>query len=90
MTGDDYARIGDDDAERLVVFLGNQAFMRLARTHDVGHCAALVVSQETGAFLCSIYDRRPDVCRDLERASPACEGERTTKRDRPRRALRVL
>lgn len=80
--GDDYERLGDE-AARLVVFVGNQAFMRIHHAGGVGRCAALLV--EDGLFLCSIYDRRPEVCRALERGSPACEGERAVKG--PRLAL---
>jgi Fe-S-cluster containining protein len=89
VTGDDYARLGDD-APRLVVFVGNQAFMRIDRTGEIGRCAALIVDPVAGTFHCSVYERRPDVCRDLERGSPACAGERVTKNDRPRRLLEVL
>lgn len=89
MTGDDHARLGDD-AERLVVFVGNQAFMRIEdETEGVGRCAALHVDA-SGAFLCSVYDRRPQPCRDLEQGGPACLGEIATKRDRPRRALGLV
>jgi uncharacterized protein len=84
VTGDDHERLGDD-AERLVVFLGNQAFMRI---HE-GRCAALVVDP-SGAFFCSVYDRRPCVCRELERGSPACLGELANKSERPKKALRDL
>ena len=86
VTGDDYERLGDD-AERLVEFLGNQAFLRLSTTSGdaPNHCAALVV--QDGRFLCSVYERRPQVCRDLERGSPACAGEIATKGDRPIRLL---
>jgi len=78
VTGDDYARIGDDDAERYVTFLGNQAFMRIARNPGrASHCAALVIRD--GVFTCAIYEKRPQVCRDLERESSACEGERDVK-----------
>lgn len=92
VTGDDYARLGDE-AQRLVTWLGNQAFMRIE--HDgaeppVGRCAALVPEPSTGEYLCSVYERRPEVCRALERGSPACAGERETKGDRPRHALTVL
>jgi Fe-S-cluster containining protein len=92
VTGDDYERLGDD-APRFVTFLGNQAFMRIE--HDgaaspIGRCAALVLDARSGTFLCSVYDRRPDVCRALERGSPACEGERDAKGGRPRRALDVI
>lgn len=96
VTGDDYDRLGDD-AARLVVFLGNKAFMRLehtegmvpARLDKVGHCAALVVDSSAGTVMCSIYDRRPDVCRDLERGSPACEGERVVKAGRRERLIQL-
>lgn len=92
VTGDDHARLGDD-AERLVAFIGNQAFMRI--DHDgadppVGRCAALVLDRESGTYLCSVYDRRPEVCRTLERGSPSCAGEHDAKRERARRALVVL
>lgn len=89
VTGDDHERLGED-AERLVVFLGNQAFMRLTSEAGPSRCAALVLDPAAGTFLCSVYERRPQVCRDLERGSPACQGELETKGDRPRRALGLL
>lgn len=96
MTGDDHERLGDD-AEGLVTWLGNEAFMRLeplpGDDHDAGpthRCAALSVDPVLGTFSCSIYERRPQVCRDLERGSPGCAGELAAKAERPRRALAVL
>ena len=80
--GSDYARLGDD-AERLVHFIGNRAYMRIAD----GHCAALAIDVERRRFLCTVYDRRPAVCRDLQRGSPACDGERSSKGERPIRSL---
>lgn len=82
MTGDDHARLGSE-AERLVRFIGNRAFMRMSD----GHCAALVIDRENGRFVCSVYHARPDTCRTLERGGPACEGELATKSERPRLAL---
>jgi hypothetical protein len=82
VTGDDHARLGAD-AERLTAFVGNRAYMKMAD----GRCAALRIDGRTGRFACSVYDRRPDACRDLERGSPACLGELATKGDRPRRFL---
>ncbi len=78
VTGDDYSRLDD---EALVEWLGNEAFMRLARTDGVSHCAALEVRRGDGStlYLCTVYERRPQVCRDLERASGPCEGERHAK-----------
>ena len=92
VTGDDYERLGVD-APRLVVFLANEAFMRLVRegeSRPIGRCAALVVDPSEGTYRCSVYERRPEVCRTLERGSPACAGEREAKGDRPRRALALL
>lgn len=46
-----------------------------------GHCAALVVRSVTDVteYFCTIYDRRPQICRDLARGSPECSGERALK-----------
>lgn len=74
--GDDYERLGEA-AEELVHFVGNRAYMRLAD----GHCVALRV-ELSGRFVCSVYEARPDACRDLERGSPQCAGERFTKAGR--------
>jgi Fe-S-cluster containining protein len=77
VTGDDWTRLGDR-AEELAVFIGHRAFMRMSD----GHCAALEVrSGNVGAgdFHCAIYDRRPQICRDLARGSAECDGERETK-----------
>lgn len=77
VTGDDWARLGDA-AERLAHFLGHRAYMRM---HD-GHCAALEFRRAADGgteFFCTIYERRPQICRDLARGSPECAGERATK-----------
>jgi Fe-S-cluster containining protein len=76
VTGDDYERLGDA-AERLVHFVGTRAYMRLSD----GHCAALRV-ELPGRFVCTVYETRPDACRDLERGSPQCAGELSTKAGR--------
>jgi Fe-S-cluster containining protein len=81
--GTDHARIGDA-RDALTIFIGNRCYMRM---HE-GHCAALVVDVRTRRFVCSIYANRPRVCRDLERASPACQAEIHEKSDRPLTALR--
>ena len=81
VTGDDHERLGDPDADDYVEWIGNLAFMKLARTDGVSHCAALEVRRgpEGTLFLCKVYERRPQVCRDLERGSGACAGERHAK-----------
>ena len=53
-----------------------------------GHCGALRVSGTTGRLACDAYAIRPDVCRDLARASTVCEAEIATKAERPLSALR--
>jgi Fe-S-cluster containining protein len=82
VTGDDYARLGDR-AEALAGFVGNRAYMRM----EDGHCAALRIEAER--FVCSAYDVRPDVCRDLARGSRECAGEIATKRPRTLVRLRL-
>src|SRR5688572_10466495 len=76
VTGADYERLGDPDVERLVEFIGNQAFMRIEGREGTRRCAALVVDVVAGTFLCSVYERRPAICRELERGSGGCAGER--------------
>ncbi|HYD85299.1 MAG TPA: YkgJ family cysteine cluster protein [Opitutus sp.] len=81
VTGEDWARLGEQ-AEAMAHFIGNRAFMRMAG----GHCAALEVRRDAdGAadYFCGIYERRPQVCRDLARGSPECAGERETKAEGP-------
>lgn len=71
--GDDWSRLGSD-AGQLAVFNGHRAFMRMAG----GHCAALDVQANPDGspdYFCTIYDRRPQICRALERGSPQCLGE---------------
>lgn len=94
VTGDDWARLGED-AERVAQFAGrgNEAYMRMTD----GHCAALVVRPvAAGAgkgagmateLFCTIYERRPQICRDLARGSPECAGERAIKAEGGRQRL---
>ncbi len=83
VTGDDYARMGERAAD-LTDFDGHDAYMKM----DGGHCAALQIVLATGRFECSAYDVRPRTCRELERGSSACGGERATKAERPLLALK--
>jgi Fe-S-cluster containining protein len=82
--GDDYARLGDA-ADGLTVFVENRCFMRM----QDGHCAALRI-EPSGRFWCSVYERRPAICRELARGGPACQAERALKRERAERALLPL
>ena len=82
VTGNDHARLAEH-ADDLVVFHGNRAFLRM----EDGHCAALRVDADAGAFVCTVYEQRPETCRALARGSPACLGERAEKAERPIAAL---
>lgn len=71
--GEDWARLGAD-AERWACFIGNRAYLRM----EQGHCAALRTSGAPAgqrAYFCTIYERRPRICRELEQGSPQCEAE---------------
>jgi len=87
VSGEDHARLGDR-ADDLVVFVGNRAYLVMAD----GRCGALAFARDMDGprFVCTVYDARPATCRELERGSPACEGELAEKRDRPRRAHDAL
>lgn len=79
VTGYDWARLGPD-AEQLAHFISNRAFMKMTN----GHCTALkILNAENGSvrFSCSVYDRRPEICRALERGSPECLADLETKGD---------
>ena len=80
VTGDDHARLGAE-ATRWTQFIGNRAYMRMTD----GHCAALRLDPDSGRVLCSIYEVRPRVCRDLERGSSQCDAERLRKGDEAQR-----
>jgi hypothetical protein len=77
VSGTDWTRLGPK-AESLAQFIGNRAFMRM----HAGHCAALEVDHDASGsigFFCTIYEERPQPCRDLERGSPECGGELALK-----------
>jgi len=80
VSGDDWTRLGDE-AEGLARFVGQRAYMRM----EGGHCIALQITTKRGQlpqFFCSIYAKRPQICRDLARGSPECKGELETKAQR--------
>lgn len=71
--GSDYERLGEA-AQTHTEFMGHRCYMRMRD----GRCAALT-QDAAGRFACTLYELRPDVCRDLERGSPACAAERERK-----------
>lgn len=76
----DRARLGDD-AARYVWDDGQDQFLKMQGSC----CCALEVRQ--GRFACTIYDRRPEICRELQRSSPDCRAELAIKQGRARRFL---
>jgi Fe-S-cluster containining protein len=80
VTGDDHARLGDA-AEAVTRFTGNRCFMRM----EASHCAALKIVGRR--YVCSVYEDRPEVCRELLRGSPACQAELVLKGALARRAI---
>jgi hypothetical protein len=77
VSGDDWTRLGDE-ADHVAHFIGHRAYMKMR----AGCCAALELrADDEGAreYFCTIYERRPQICRDLDRGSPQCEGERELK-----------
>jgi len=77
VTDFDWTELGPE-AETLAHFIGNHAFMKMKD----GHCTALRVTRAangTAEFFCTIYERRPQICRELGRGSPECLGELETK-----------
>lgn len=77
VSGDDWTRLGTL-ADEFAHFVGHLAYMRM----HAGHCAALRLGRDddgAGEFFCTVYERRPQACRDLARGSPECGGERATK-----------
>lgn len=83
--GSDHARLADR-ADELTVFTGIRCHMKMLE----GHCAALMVDELSGRFVCGVYESRPAVCRELERGSPACQGEILSKGTRPTELLLSL
>lgn len=77
VTGDDWSRLGAA-AAHAAHFIGHRAYMKMVG----GHCSALQVRRDPGGkpeFFCTLYENRPQVCRDLARGSPECAGERALK-----------
>lgn len=87
VTGEDWARLGPD-ADRLARFVGHRAYLRMID----GRCAALAIrpaedGSDAREYFCTVYERRPQTCRDLARGSPECEAEIALKADRPAAAV---
>lgn len=85
VTGYDWTRLGDD-ADRLAHFIGNRAFMKMSD----GHCGALAITKRANGtrwFACTIYDRRPEICRYLERGSPECLADLEEKAEKVAKSL---
>lgn len=73
LKGADHARLTASEQRELVSFHGTRCYMKMVD----GHCIAL--ERIGDVWLCSIYDRRPQLCRDYERGGPACAVDRATR-----------
>lgn len=70
LKGADHARLTPEEQRRFTEFHGLKCYMKMVDRH----CVALErVGEE---WLCSIYERRPQLCRDYERGGPACSVDR--------------
>lgn len=85
-----YVLLFEPDLERLgelvpqvTVEIKGRAFLRMAE----GHCVAL--KQDGERWLCSIYDRRPQLCRDFARGIETCREVVAERHPRVRRRLPV-
>jgi len=79
-----------DVAKALVAPGESVRFMRMLRTEASAHCAALTVDPDAGTFRCSIYEERPDACRDFTQGSDKCREHLVGKRRLPMFALDAL
>lgn len=80
LTETDRARLSGDEAG-LIREEDGAHYMAMHQ----GHCAALRVGAI--AFVCSVYQRRPAVCCELDRGTPACLEERKLKKATAARLL---
>lgn len=64
---EDVQRLGRERT-RLTQQLEGQTYMKMV----AGACAALDTSE--GLSRCSIYDKRPELCREFQQSSPECRG----------------
>lgn len=64
--GGDHAALTREEQRTLTEWQGNRCFMRM----QDDHCAALTAKD--GKFTCSVYERRPFLCSELERGGDGC------------------
>lgn len=82
---EDYLHVAEVDARRLgaeLTQLTQRIDGRRYMKMQEGHCIALTYNARSDEFLCSIYEKRPDVCHWLERGSGQCATERREKQGR--------
>ena len=85
VTGEDWSRLGEA-AERVAHFIGHRAYMKMSGER----CVALDLRRSAEGkpeFFCTVYEQRPQICRDLERGSAQCAGECLAKRGRVTRLM---
>jgi Fe-S-cluster containining protein len=73
----DEARLGADELLALTVYDETRNRRELRQQPGPGACIAL--REVGGVFTCTIYERRPDACREFERGSRRCLFLRDTR-----------
>jgi Fe-S-cluster containining protein len=74
VAGDD-ERLGDERLARLTVLTEHgRGFVARSMAMQGGRCIAL--REDAGGSGCSIYEVRPDICREFEAGSPDCRAAR--------------
>lgn len=79
LTEFDQERLGQEAGE-LEHRDGADCYMKMEDSHCIG------LTLRAGTFVCSLYDRRPEICRELERGSASCREEFLLKGEQARQA----
>jgi hypothetical protein len=76
VTGEDHARLGEY-AYSHAVFIEHRCYMRMRE-----ECCAALQILACGKFICSVYERRPEICREIVPGGPVCQAEKQAKASR--------
>ena len=72
------------DEVEITLFWGNpEGGSALATKHVAVGRSVRVGEDGARQYFCSVYEKRPATCRELERGSPQCAGEIALKGERP-------
>jgi len=77
---DDLSRLTERDKKELVVEMRGRFGIRAMTTNGRSRCSALIPLHE-GKALCSIYNRRPEMCRGWESGGSLCKHLRSLQKE---------